>query len=206
MLGEVNTKRPLHGIGHVGEDFWRRFGRRPPRRRDAHPGRGRFSGQTRVGRYSWARYYHPGLQRFISEDPIGLEAGDVNFYAYVGNNPLNFVDPLGMDKCQQCWPDCYTNCLNTLAPGFTAFFVGSQLIGNAPYTIETGVRYPGQQIIFRETESFQFRALRMMSPRAGRAVMAASRVTRTVQPIVFSWVAGVSYGCMFSCSLNRCNY
>jgi hypothetical protein len=46
----------------------------------------------------------------------------------------------------------------------------------------------------------------MMYPRAGRAVMAASRATRTVQPVVFSWVAGVSYGCMFSCSLNRCNY
>jgi hypothetical protein len=49
-------------------------------------------------RYSWARYYRPGLQRFISEDPIGFAAGDVNLYAYGANNPLRFVDSLGLDK------------------------------------------------------------------------------------------------------------
>jgi RHS repeat-associated protein len=32
--------------------------------------------------YYRARYYSPELQRFISEDPIGLEGGDVNFYLY----------------------------------------------------------------------------------------------------------------------------
>jgi RHS repeat-associated protein len=31
--------------------------------------------------YYRARYYSPELQRFISEDPIGFEGGDVNFYA-----------------------------------------------------------------------------------------------------------------------------
>ncbi len=46
--------------------------------------------------YYRARYYSPDLQRFISEDPIGLAGGDVNFYAYVGNSPVNWVDPLGL--------------------------------------------------------------------------------------------------------------
>jgi RHS repeat-associated protein len=32
-----------------------------------------------------ARYYHPQLQRFVSEDPLGFGAG-VNFFAYVGNS------------------------------------------------------------------------------------------------------------------------
>lgn len=50
------------------------------------------------GRYCRARYYHPGLQRFISEDPIGLEAGDSNFYVYVDNSSVNFIDPLGLEK------------------------------------------------------------------------------------------------------------
>ena len=45
--------------------------------------------------YYRARYYHPVLQRFISEDPIGFAGGDVNLYAYVGNAPINFVDPFG---------------------------------------------------------------------------------------------------------------
>jgi RHS repeat-associated protein len=47
--------------------------------------------------YYRARYYSPSLQRFISEDPIGFAGGDVNLYAYVWNNPVNFVDPSGLD-------------------------------------------------------------------------------------------------------------
>ncbi|TKB75487.1 MAG: hypothetical protein E8D46_01315 [Nitrospira sp.] len=46
--------------------------------------------------YYRARYYHPRLQRFISEDPIGFAGGDVNLYAYVRNVPLLSIDPLGL--------------------------------------------------------------------------------------------------------------
>jgi len=45
--------------------------------------------------YYRARYYSPTLRRFISEDPIGLAAG-LNFYSYVQNDPVNFVDPFGL--------------------------------------------------------------------------------------------------------------
>ena len=45
--------------------------------------------------YSRARWYDPNLGRFISEDPIGLNGG-INQYAYVGNNPTNLADPLGL--------------------------------------------------------------------------------------------------------------
>jgi RHS repeat-associated protein len=45
--------------------------------------------------YYRARYYSPELQRFISEDPIGLDGG-INFYNYAGNNPVNFADPWGL--------------------------------------------------------------------------------------------------------------
>lgn len=41
-----------------------------------------------------ARYYSPIMQRFISEDPIGL-GGGVNRYQYASGNPLNLSDPLG---------------------------------------------------------------------------------------------------------------
>ncbi len=49
--------------------------------------------------YYRARYYSPKLQRFIANDPIGLRGG-INLYAYVGNNPLGFVDPFGTDTIQ----------------------------------------------------------------------------------------------------------
>ncbi|RLP52930.1 MAG: hypothetical protein D6160_18130 [Ketobacter sp.] len=44
--------------------------------------------------YYRARYYDIDTDRFISEDPLGFEAG-INFYAYVNNNPINFNDPTG---------------------------------------------------------------------------------------------------------------
>lgn len=48
--------------------------------------------------YYRARYYHPRLQRFIAEDPIGFAGGDMNIYAYVGNNPHRWIDPTGLDS------------------------------------------------------------------------------------------------------------
>ncbi|MBT1075745.1 RHS repeat-associated core domain-containing protein, partial [Geobacter grbiciae] len=47
--------------------------------------------------YMKARYYDPSVGRFISEDPKGLSGGDVNLMAYVQNNPINFIDPTGLD-------------------------------------------------------------------------------------------------------------
>jgi RHS repeat-associated protein len=45
--------------------------------------------------YNRARYYSPTLQRFISQDPLGLGGGDVNTSAYVGDDPTNLTDPSG---------------------------------------------------------------------------------------------------------------
>ena len=50
--------------------------------------------------YVNARYYNPNLGRFLQTDPIGLSGG-TNLYAYVGNDPINLIDPSG--HCAQ-WP------------------------------------------------------------------------------------------------------
>jgi len=43
-----------------------------------------------------ARWYDPALGRFISPDPLGFVDGP-NPYAYCAGDPVNFVDPWGLD-------------------------------------------------------------------------------------------------------------
>jgi len=48
--------------------------------------------------YYRARYYMPGCGRFVSEDPLGINAG-ANPYQYVSGNPITSTDPLGLTEC-----------------------------------------------------------------------------------------------------------
>jgi uncharacterized protein RhaS with RHS repeats len=40
--------------------------------------------------------YDPTIGRFISEDPIAFDGRDSDLYRFVGNNPINDVDPSGL--------------------------------------------------------------------------------------------------------------
>jgi RHS repeat-associated protein len=45
---------------------------------------------------NWHRDYDPTLGRYTEADPLGLGGGS-NVFAYVGGDPVNMVDPMGLD-------------------------------------------------------------------------------------------------------------
>ena len=52
-----------------------------------------------AGNYEFRnRVYSPSLGRSLSNDPLGFEAGDQNWYRAIGNNPGNGMDPSGLQK------------------------------------------------------------------------------------------------------------
>ena len=81
--------------------------------------------------YYRARYYSPELQRFISEDPIGLAGGDVNLFAYVGNNPVMFIDPWGLlsfDENLQRRRNINSGVASRVTKSLAGFIVGKEVV------------------------------------------------------------------------------
>ena len=60
----------------------------------------KFTGREYTATFSFyeyrARAYHPGLGRFMSEDPKLFDAGDYNLFRYCHNDPLDLTDPMGL--------------------------------------------------------------------------------------------------------------
>lgn len=81
-----------------------------------------------------ARYYHPGLGRFASRDPIGMQGG-INPYAYAGGNPILYNDPSGLivknaaNSVVQYWGE--NNVGQQLASGTRALIPGQTAWDNA---------------------------------------------------------------------------
>ncbi|ESQ90232.1 hypothetical protein ABAC460_10815 [Asticcacaulis sp. AC460] len=65
----------------------------------------RYTGQYAIPEaklyYYKARVYDPNYGRFLQTDPIGSD-DDLNLYAYVGADPINFADTTGTQVCSQC--------------------------------------------------------------------------------------------------------
>ncbi len=88
--------------------------------------------------YMRARYYDPTAGRFISEDPLGFGGGDVNLYAYVGNDPVNFIDPNGLQVQRPTTEGVIFNAGSLVGGGGSGIFRG----GDAALRAEGGGRMP----------------------------------------------------------------
>ncbi|WP_123424456.1 RHS repeat-associated core domain-containing protein [Pseudomonas brassicacearum] len=114
----------------------------------------RYSGKERdaTGLYYYGfRYYAPWLQRWINPDPAGYVDG-MNLYQFVGANPVNNIDSVGLDKKR--WQDLIHKHLLTgyghILRGHHLDYIGEQIKEDAPRPSAgpwqyKGVRYYNQQ-------------------------------------------------------------
>ena len=81
----------------------------------------RFAGQyydAETGlHYNGHRYYDPETGRYLRPDPAG---GGINFYAYASNNPVMFIDPLGLCPESPGW--------GAIVPGIWEAFTNDRAI------------------------------------------------------------------------------
>ena len=75
--------------------------------------------------YYRARYYDPGVGRFINEDPVGFEGG-TNFYRYASNSPVFWIDPSGT-QCYSVTPNGMTEKPCDRQPEMTCNFTPSKI-------------------------------------------------------------------------------
>ena len=61
--------------------------------------------------YVRARVYEAAIARWVSLDPIGFDAGDVNLYRYVANAPVYLLDPSGLIICPPPDPNAPAPCI-----------------------------------------------------------------------------------------------
>ena len=94
--------------------------RRGDRPRARHPRREKADTFTKTAsgvRYYGYRFYSPGQGRFLNRDPIE-EQGGLNLYGFVGNDPINAWDYLGLSIwCWLPWVNCDEEDEKTIVKG-----------------------------------------------------------------------------------------
>lgn len=109
------------------------------------------------------RYYSPELQRFISEDPLGWSSGDANYFAYAHNNPLNFIDPYGLNEQspkKNCWKIYWEQVERNRVPGAELFGLPTGLLSaGLTALLNFGPKYAEKASQYMATGAFESQRL-----------------------------------------------
>jgi len=113
------------------------------------------------------RDYSATLGRWTQTDPIGFDAGDTNLYRFVGNGPVNAVDPSGLEESfgnSGWWPwnwldDTIDDAQTIINAGSTVDDNFNRNVGyrwdpfdpNAPIVTHAGIIYPGGKPLTKDT-------------------------------------------------------
>jgi RHS repeat-associated protein len=74
--------------------------------------------------YNGARWYRPQFGRYTQTDPLGYPSGTYNLYGYVGANPIDNIDPSGLDY--NVITGVPSDAVRYTAPNGQAFFAPPQ--------------------------------------------------------------------------------
>lgn len=111
------------------------------------------------------RFYDPRMSKWITRDPIGTDGG-INIYAYVANNPINFIDREGY----------FAWLAGLLGLGGAAEGVGA---GTVAVAVAEGAAATGEVIVVEEAAAGGAAIVRAGAT-AARANNAASRASGAV--------------------------
>ncbi len=81
-----------------------------------------------------ARDYDPTTGRWTSKDPIGFEGGSTGLYTYVGNDPINVVDPSGLGEIKPYTPTWSESAQDWLERYLKMRPLWQHMDANSPYT------------------------------------------------------------------------
>jgi RHS repeat-associated protein len=126
-----------------------------------------------------ARWYEPATERFVNEDPSGFKGGDANLFRYVGNDPLNQVDPSGLAAKWASGAKASVPAAGWAALGQVAVTTSGSRLGSVsatPVALPTAVaRSPYQRVYRTEVETIKAPAVALPSiPAVGSLVPSGS--------------------------------